>query len=678
MTNYQNKSKEELIFELKKLKTEINSLKASCMNPEHKLAELELKESEKRFRSYIDFAPHGVFVTDKNGNYVEVNSAACNITGYSKEELLSMNLIDLIPPDSIEIARSHFNKVVNEGISSGETQFLRKDGTKEFWTIDAVKLSEDRFLGYVVNITERKLTETELLVAKEAADTNSANVSAIIEGTTDSIWAFNRNYEILYINQAFRNEFYQSFGVWLDQGVSLIGSLPEALRPIWKPRYDRALNNEYFTLEEAIETANGKVFIQVSFNPIVKKGQVIGGSCFGSNITNRKLTELELIKAKEQAEESDHLKSAFLANMSHEIRTPMNGILGFAEILKEPNLTGEQQQEYIGIIERSGARMLNIINDIIDISKIEAGQMKVEIKESNIDQQIEYIYTFFKPEVEAKGMKLIKKNLPSKETILFTDREKLYAILTNLVKNAIKYTNKGSIEFGYNLVQTLHARPQLEFYVKDTGVGIPKDRQKVIFDRFIQADISDTMARQGAGLGLAITKSYVTMLGGNIWVESEEGIGSTFYFTLPYNSELEVKTKDKNPLSAQDSENDIQTLKILIAEDDEISEKLITIIVNAFCKEILKVHSGLEAIEVSRTNPDIDLILMDNQMPEMDGYEATRQIRQFNKAVIIISQTAYGLTGDKEKAIEAGCNDFISKPINKAELLALIRRYFNK
>ncbi|MEI6139048.1 MAG: PAS domain S-box protein [Mariniphaga sp.] len=379
--------------------------------------------------------------------------------------------------------------------------------------------------------------------------------------------------------------------------------------------------------------------------------------------------------AKLHAEESDRLKSAFLANMSHEIRTPMNGILGFAEILKDPELTGEQQREYIKIIEKSGNRMLNIINDIIDISKIESGLIKLDIKESNINDQIEYIYTFFKPEVEAKGMKLLfKTTLPAKEATIKTDREKVYAILTNLVKNAIKYTPAGTIEFGYNHVETFHGT-SLQFFVKDTGIGIPAHRQEAIFERFIQADISDKMARQGAGLGLAITKSYVEMLGGNIWVESQEDFGSTFYFTLPYNARPDEKATVKTSVFADGTTNLTRPIKILIAEDDEASEMLISLMVNVFCKEILKVRTGLEAVETSRENPDIDLILMDIQMPVMGGYEAIRQIREFNKNVIIIAQTAYGLSGDREKAIEAGCNDYIAKPINKAELQTLILKY---
>jgi hypothetical protein len=302
--------------------------------------------------------------------------------------------------------------------------------------------------------------------------------------------------------------------------------------------------------------------------------------------------------------------------------------------------------------------------------------MKLEIKESNINEQIEYIYTFFKPEVEAKGIRLLfKTTLPAKEATIKTDREKVYAILTNLVKNATKYTKEGSIEFGYDLVETRHALSLLRFYVKDTGIGIPTDRLEAIFERFIQADISDKMARQGAGLGLAITKSFVEMLGGEIWVESEEGIGSTFYFTLPYSHEPEEKAIVKTLASAEELSKATKTLKILIAEDDVASEILITAMVDFFGKEILKARTGLETVEVCRNNPDIDLVLMDIRMPDMGGYEATRQIRQFNKDVVIIAQTAYGLSGDREKAIDAGCNDYIAKPINKVELRALIQKH---
>jgi PAS domain S-box-containing protein len=410
----------------------------------------------------------------------------------------------------------------------------------------------------------------------------------------------------------------------------------------------------------------------------------------------------DLIKAKAQADESERLKSAFLANMSHEIRTPMNGILGFASLLAEPGLSGENQQEYIRIIEKSGKRMLNIINDIIDISRIESGQIKVSVTETNINDQIRFIHAFFKPDAVAKGLGLTCFNhLPDHEAVIRTDREKIYAILTNLVKNAIKYSDSGSIELGYVLKPSVsmptaevcttvkhrgraissllsaHEPVELEFYVKDTGIGIPENRQKAIFDRFIQADIADVRAFQGAGLGLSISRAYVEMLGGTIRVVSTPGKGAVFYFTLPCNPEPKNESSLPIGVSSLETAAPMRTLKILIAEDDEISEKLLSSAVKPFSNQILCVGSGLEAVEICRLNTDIDLVLMDIKMPGIDGYEATRQIRQFNTRTVIIAQTAYGVIDDREMALRAGCNDYISKPVNISFLKKLIYKHID-
>ena len=815
-----------------------------------------------------------------------------------------------------------------------------------------------------------------LFDAKEKAEEGKANITAIIEGTNNSIWAFNNNYQILYINHVFQEEFLQTFGVLLEPGKDLIEALPETLQPIWKPRYDRVIGNEQFTTEDAIPTDNGNIYIQVSFNPIVKNGKVIGGSCFGSNITARKYAEIELQKAKEKAEESekmllkinkkhsamienigdviaivgtdgmtkyqspniekwfgwkpeellgnswdkihpedvemiqqefakvlesdktlkveyrfkckdgnykpieltasnltndptiggillnyhdiserkkaeqiqkvlynisnavistdnlnklstiiqkelgtiidttnfyiaiydyktdmfslphlidekedvtnfpagksftnyvlktkksllankermkeminsediemvgvpskiwlgvplkikeevigvlavqsytnefafnendkellefiseqvsisierkkaeedlnnslmkanesDRLKSAFLANMSHEIRTPMNGILGFTNLLRNPNISGKEQQKYVDIIQKSGNRMLSTVNDIIDISRIESGQAEISISEVNINEQLKYLHSFFKPEATKKGIQLIIKNdLSEQDNWVITDLEKLNAILTNLIKNAIKFTNKGVIELGYKINKE-DGSAELEFYIKDSGIGIPKDRQEAIFDRFVQADIEDKQANQGSGLGLAISKAYAEMLGGKIWVDSEEGKGSTFYFIIDYNSESESKSISKNDEQILKEDNITGKLKILVVEDDKTSQDLISILVEKIAEKIINVSSGLEAVEVCRNNADIDVILMDIQLPDLNGYDATQQIREFNKDVIIISQTAYALDGDYEKSIEAGCNDYISKPIDKIELLSLIQKHLKK
>ena len=542
------------------------------------------------------------------------------------------------------------------------------------------ELDNEKLHVVTVNKNLEKTVEertNELLSSKEVAETNSANLTAIIEGTQSNIWAFNRNYQILYINEVFQKEFQKAFGAWLEPGVSLVEALPSALQPFWKARYDRVLRNEQFTIEDEIESPAGLIYTQISFNPIIKKGEVIGGSCFGSDITYRKLAEIELKRAKEKAEESDRLKTAFLANMSHEIRTPMNGILGFSELLKNPELTGDEQKEYISIIEKSGARMLNIINNIVDISRIEAGLVQLDITKSDINDQLRYIYSFFKPEAEAKGISLyLCDSLPGKESIINTDLEKVYAILTNLVKNAIKFTEVGDIEIG-----CFRNEDFLEFYVSDTGIGIPDDRQEAVFERFIQADIGNNMARQGAGLGLSISKAYVEMLGGKMWVVSKEGIGSRFHFTLPYDVGFErsgIVTESPDDKATNNHNHEIPSLKILIAEDEETSERLLTLTLINIGSVIFTASTGYEAVEIFKNNPDIDLILMDILMPGLNGYEATMQIRQLNKEVVIIAQTAFGFSGDREKALQMGCNDYIAKPIMKAELISKINKYFSK
>lgn len=246
----------------------------------------------------------------------------------------------------------------------------------------------------------------------------------------------------------------------------------------------------------------------------------------------------ELVEAKNKAEQSDLLKSAFLANMSHEIRTPMNGILGFARLLKEPILTSDQLQEYIGIIEQSGERMLNTINDIVDFSKIESGQVNITLSPTNINEQIQNNYNFFKSEAEVKGLKLFFRNgLSRNEAIIDTDTDKLNAILSILIKNALIYCDEGMINLGYE-----KKGKYIEFFVKDTGIGIPEDKHNAIFERFVQVNDSLSKSYEGAGLGLSIAKGYTEMLGGKIWVESEPNKGSTFYFTIPFSAKKNKKT----------------------------------------------------------------------------------------------------------------------------------------
>ncbi|MCG9792445.1 response regulator [Flavobacterium algicola] len=547
------------------------------------------------------------------------------------------------------------------------------------WLIVGILIVLGISLTFVIllrNIVKSKTKE--LLAAKELAGESENQYKLIADNIVNGMI-----YQMVTVDEEQRMFNYVSDGV-----VKLYGCTAAEVLKNPNLIYSRIHPDDIKLMKDAelraIESmSNYQVEVRV-INPdgsirwaysIAKPRMINGMLCWDGieyDISERKQLEIDLKIAKEKAEESDRLKSAFLANMSHEIRTPMNGILGFAELLKEPNIKEKKQQKYVNIIEKSGVRMLNIINDIINISKIESGQMEVYTQESNVNEQLEYIYTFFTPEAEKKDIHLsCKKALSYDHAFITTDREKVFAVLTNLVKNAINHTQRGTIEFGYVLRGEF-----LEFYVKDTGIGVPKNRQAAIFERFIQADIANKMAYQGAGLGLSISKAYVEMLGGDLWLESEECRGSTFFFTLPFTN---IKGRDKIisiVVQPPVSESLIPKIKILVAEDDSISQLLILRVIKEFSKEIILAKTGLEAVEACRKNSDIDLILMDVQMPEMNGYEAMTEIRKNNKDVKIIAQSAYALQGDKEKAVEAGANEYITKPIKLEELRQIIHRYF--
>jgi signal transduction histidine kinase/CheY-like chemotaxis protein len=387
------------------------------------------------------------------------------------------------------------------------------------------------------------------------------------------------------------------------------------------------------------------------------------------NAMERLEKEEKLVAAKEKAEESDRLKSAFLANMSHEIRTPMSGIIGFLNLLNEPDLSDENKSVYINIVTQSGHRLLDTINDIIEVSKIESGSLQVNMSSVNVSELVGFYNGFFRQQTTQKGLEYVVNNcIPSGIRYFKTDKKKLDSIISNLIKNAIKFTPSGSVEFGCRL-----ENQKLLFYVKDTGVGIPEDRLGSIFERFVQADLSTSRTHEGSGLGLAIVKAYVEMLGGSISVESKIGKGTNFTFWIPYIED------DNNAISKDASLSNKRLLKegtkILIAEDDFASYLYIRKALLGDGVTFLRSTNGEETVEIVRSNSDISLVLMDIKMPGMSGLDATRKIREFNRSIPIIAQTAYSLSGDRDLAIEAGCNDYISKPINRKELQFLVNKY---
>jgi len=541
---------------------------------EQKLAEEKILKLEQYYQALTEKAFDGLVLLDAEAKFKFVSPATRKMFGYSDSDAITQNPAEMTHPEDLDMVLKNLTQLFEDPsyVPTLQYRFAHKNGTW-MWveTTFCNYLADPNVESIVLNfrdITERKRVEETLEKLKKAIYTSG-----------EAIFLTDREGVFTFVNPAFT-------ALYGYSSEEVIGKLtPRIIKSgLMKPKdYEMFWKTLLSGQEARGELINKRkdetiLYVDGSASPIFDEmNNIVGFLGIQRDITERIQSEKELFVALEHAEESDRLKSAFLANMSHEIRTPMNGILGFAELLKEPDLSGEQQQKYVAIMQKSGDRMLNIINNIVDISKIESGQMKVSISSTNINEKIGYIHTYFKPEAEDKGITLSFKNgLSANEAIIKTDREKVYVILSNLVKNAIKYCDKGTIEFGYELVaETSHATsPQdtessLQFYVTDTGIGIPKNRQQSIFDRFVQADIVDKMAREGAGLGLSISKAYVEMLGGKIWVESEVGKGSTFYFTLPYNAEHEEEIHSKNIISVDEAMALIKKLKILIAEDDE-------------------------------------------------------------------------------------------------------------
>jgi PAS domain S-box-containing protein len=652
-----------------------NIRKTEEINTQLVEANLRAEKSELQARDILQTAMDGFWIVDLEGHFLDVNDIACTMLGYTRQEMLKMKIPDIEVAQTPRQVKSRVKKITEKGEDRFESKHRCKNGS----IIDvevSVKMQHGRKLQvvFVSDITERKHMENALAAEKHT-------LTNILEGTNAGTWNWNVQTGAVTFNERWA----EIMGCALDELKPIdINTWINSVHPEDLPMANEALqklfNKEtnYYDVEFRQPhkdgdwvwvNARGKVIEWTTDSkPLIMSGTHL-------DITRRKKALQELIVAKEKAEESDRLKSAFLANMSHEIRTPMNGILGFTELLLNPDLNSEEKETYINIVHKSGQRMLNTVNDIVEISKIEAGLVMISNKEIDLNEAVNELAWFFQPEAENKGLELsIEMLLPDAKKHLSTDRGKLDSIITNLIKNAVKYTDSGTIKVGCR-----QKGSEVEFYVKDTGIGIPAHRHEAVFNRFEQADIADTRAFQGSGLGLAIAKSYVEMLGGKIRLESREGFGSTFYFTLPAKSDsAETQTADKKISQNEKTIPKVKGLKILIAEDDEPSRKYLSFVVNHFSAVILEAETGIKTIELCRQHPDIDLVLMDVQMPGLDGYEAALRIREFNKEVIIIAQTAFALKGDREKAIGAGCNDYIAKPVKKDNLLALMQKYFNK
>ncbi len=437
--------------------------------------------------------------------------------------------------------------------------------------------------------------------------------------------------------------------------------------------FSKALSGDESALNfEAEFLTKSGTRLLVSFNCTLLKdedGKISGVAGIGENITKRRQTEAELLMSKIKAEESDKLKSIFLANMSHEIRTPMNSIMGFSGLLGEKDLSDDSKNQYIDIIKSSSTRLLQLINDIIDLSKIEAKQLSVNLSECNLSELLSNsIESFRKSELLLKkpGIKLVL-NLPEEiDRIKFlTDGVRVQQVLDNLVSNAIKYSLRGRIEVGCEIISN-NGSEVIEIYIKDTGIGISPEMQEIVFERFRQ--VEEGRYHEGAGLGLSISKGIVELLGGKIWFTSEVNIGSTFYFTIPYI--IAKENIDDTPKSGVFTPN-LKGKRVLIAEDDYNSYRFLELIIKRQNAEISHAENGKILLNMLEARMP-DLILLDINMPVMDGFEVLEEMKRRGLNTKIIAQTAYAMPDEKERCLSSGCHGYISKPIKKEELFRVI------
>jgi PAS domain S-box-containing protein len=641
---------------------------------ERRFAEETLKESEEKFRKIFEESPISILMADNNFKVIRINPSFCKLLGYDESEIMKLTYRDFTYPDHIKNDEMYIDELIKGKIPIYRTEkrYLRKDRSV-IWgstTISLIRDSNDHvqyFLAMVEDISLRKESEFQI-------EESNSLLRTTLESTADGILVVDLTGKIVQFNRKFAV-------MWNIPETILISRDDEKALSFVRGQLkepDSFINNVRHLYEnpesvsfDLLEFSDGRVFERYS-QPQKLSNKIIGRVWSFRDITQYKLTESQLINAKDKAEEGDRLKTAFLHNISHEIRTPMNAIVGFTTLLDDPDLQPVYRKQYIDIICQSSDQLLSIISDIVDISNIETGQIKVVLNQVNINYIIRTLFEQYNIRTAKQGLSIhYKLTLNDGEALLETDGAKLIQILTNLLNNSLKFTKKGKIEFGYSLKDGF-----VEFMVSDTGIGITKDKQAKIFERFYQVENSSSRQYGGTGLGLPICQAYADLLGGSIRVESEPGSGSTFYVTLPLKSSAKsIKAKETEHKNT-DELFDGKT--ILIAEDDEINFLVVKKSLEPYNFNLVRALNGKEAINICRSNNEINLVLLDLKMPGMDGLEAMRLIKQFRSNLPFIALTAYAFESDKKNAIESGCSDYITKPFSKKDLIEVVRKHLKQ
>ena len=641
------------------------------------IAEKALRESEERYRLIAENTADTIAVLDLNLHYTYISPSVLNLRGFSAEEAIKQSLDQVFTPASLQKVNKSFTE--HMALEAGgnadpyrtetlELEEYHKDGSI-IWTEISVSFLRDAnlnptgILTVARDITERKRAEEQLRILSRAVEQSPASI--IITNTEG---------KIDYVNSKFSevSGYTRSEVVGQNPRIFKSGEMPP---DYYKEMWQNLISGKEWYGEFRNKKKNGELYWELaSISPIFdSKGIITHFLAVKEDITTRKQTEEELLNAKEKAEENDRLKTKFLHNMSHEIRTPMNGIIGYSELICDPDISTEKQKQYAQIITNSSNQLLRIIDDILEISQLETKQVKTLDKTVCLNDLLFGLFSIFDRSAKEKKIPLYyKKGLSDERSIIFTDETKLSKIVSNLLENALKFTHTGFIELGYTLEDNM-----ISIYVEDSGMGINPEMQELIFERFSKEEKGGKKLYGGLGLGLSIAKENIKLLGGTITLKSEKGKGSTFYVTIPYKPALLVEKISESKTTTEIKAEIKNKYTVLVAEDEEVNYLYIEALLERINPGIIILHgrNGKEAVEMCKKNKEINLVLMDIKMPVMNGYEATQLIKEFLPDLPIVAQTAYSTAEDKDKAKSAGCDDFISKPIRRDTLNLVITKY---
>ncbi|GET34817.1 hypothetical protein PbJCM13498_36800 [Prolixibacter bellariivorans] len=634
-----------------------------------------LKASERRFRSLFSHMRNGFMIIDvikdddahiRNFQFVEVNEAIEEVTGFPRNQYAG-KLASVLMGRQARYWFPYLDEIlINQAVIQEE--FFIKD-TGRYLEITAYPLQGNQIAAILEDVSERKMTETSLMV-------NEQKFRSLAENNQDAIIRYDSHKWVTYLNRQ-AEELFQ---------LRLIDIMSQPLpEKVWKKsqrkKWDETLgyvlkSGESKHIETHHKRKGKQVIMLWRLTPeFSTNNKIISVLAVSRDVTLMKEAQQQLLFAKEKAEESDKLKSAFLANMSHEIRTPLNGIMGFAELLKLSNIGEDEKQDFLENITQSGYKLLNIINDILDLSKIEAGQINIVRNRFSVNRMLNDLYKLFQPKLNLSKSKVnmaVTAALKDQESFIFSDEGRLRQIIINLVDNALKFTEEGEIEFGYEISD----HTTIRFFVKDSGIGIPEDKRQAIFERFRQAQDTHLNKYGGTGLGLSIAKGFAELLGGTIDFTSEVGKGTTFYLTLPFPAGSGFTDENTSPdeLAFDPEMYDWTGKKILLIDDDRSNFFLLRRLLKETGCQVDLAQNASEGIKSLKKN-NYSTILMDIRLPDINGFDLTKKLRKEQNNIPIIFQTANVMEEDRKKAFDVGADDFLSKPLDFEDLFHVLEKF---